>query len=112
MTDFVGFILALFASFLVRLFGIVLLPWSIIIAIHDKRLNSYFYEIGRGFDILANKMYEPSLNSKMGYGFGKDETISQAMARNKRKGTDTLTAKWWERLINKFDKNHLDKVKK
>ena len=105
------FFLSLIASFLVRLFGIVLLPWSVIIAIRKKGLRKYWYEIARGFDILGNKLYAPVFNSELGKGFGKDETISQCMAKNKKKGTDTKTAKIVEKILNIFDKNHLDKIK-
>ena len=113
MTDFAAFIVALFAFVIVRVFGLILLPWSLFLAIKQKRLNSYFYEVGRGFDILANKLYEPALNSKLqrnGRKFGQDETISQCMAFNKKYGFDTSTAKWWEKRINTIDKNHLEKT--
>ena len=111
MTDFIAHILAWFAKNLVRFSGIILLPWSIIIAIKQKRFNKYRYEVARGWDILANKLYEPVFNEEMGDNFGKDETISQCMARNKRNATDTKTAKKVEKIINFFDKNHLNKVK-
>lgn len=110
MTDFQAHILAWISKQLVRLSGVILLPWSIIIAIKQKRLNKYRYEVARAWDILANKLYEPVFNEEMGDNFGKDETISQCMARNKRNGTDTKTAKKVEKLINFFDKNHLSKV--
>ena len=114
MTDFVAFIVMIFAALLVRVFGIILLPWSIYLAIKQRRLNSYLYEVGRGLDILANKLYEPALNSKLqndGHKFGQDETISQSMARNKfETKTDTDTARWWEKRINFFDKQHLAKT--
>ena len=111
MTDFTAHILAWISKQLVRISGIILLPWSVIIAIKQKRFNKYRYEVARGWDILANKLYEPVFNEEMGNGFGKDETISQCMARNKRNGTDTKTAKKVEKLINIFDKDHLSKVK-
>jgi len=111
MTDFAAHILAWISKQLVRFSGIILLPWSVIIAIKQKRFNKYRYEVARGWDILANKLYEPVFNEEMGDNFGKDETISQCMARNKRNGTDTKTAKKVEKLINIFDKDHLSKVK-
>lgn len=115
MTDFAAYILSLFSKLIVRLFGIVLFPWSIIIAIKQKRLNSYFYEVARGWDILANKLYEPALNSRLttNNSFGGDETISQAMAKNKFiNNTHTPTADKWEKRINFFDKDHLQKTLK
>lgn len=114
MTDFQSYLLSKFAKLIVKLFGIVLLPWSIILAIKQRRLNAYYYEVARGWDILANKLYAPALNSRLvkkgGRMFGNDETISQCMAYNKFFGHDTTTAKKWERRINIFDKNHLEKT--
>lgn len=107
-------ILPLIAIFFIKLFGIFLLPWSLFIAYKEKRFSKYRYEVARGWDILANKMYEPVFNKKLvkknGRKFGGDETISQCMAFNKYYGYDTPTAKKWERRINLFDKNHLDKI--
>lgn len=114
MTDFGAYLLSKAAKFLVRLFGIVLLPWSIVIAIKEKRLNKYYYEVSRGWDILANKMYEPALNSRLvnpgGKRYGGDETISQCMAFNKFFGYSTSDADKWEARINFFDKDHLKKT--
>lgn len=112
MTDFTAYILAKFAKLIVKLFGIVLLPWSIIIAIKQKRLNAYFYEVARGWDILANKLYEPALSKKLGPNFGGDETISQRMAKNKYSGIAYPDAYKWEKRIDFFDKNHLEKTLK
>lgn len=112
MTDFTAWILSKAAKVLVKLAGLILLPWSIIVAIKNKRLNYYFYEVARGWDILANKLYAPALNSKLGPDFGRDETISQRMAKNKKSGKHTKTAIWWENVINKFDKDHLEKTHK
>lgn len=109
MTDFFGIVLSFLAWLLFKAFGIILFPWSIFIAIKEKRLGRYFYEIARGWDILANKAYEPALK-KLGPGFGQDETISQRMAFNKRFGLDTDEARKWEKRINYFDKNHLEKT--
>lgn len=111
MTDTQSHILAWISKKLVKVAGIILLPWAVIIAIKQKRFNKYRYEVARGWDILANKLYAPVFNAEMGDNFGGDETISQCMARNKRDGTDTKTAKKVEKLINIFDKNHLSKVK-
>lgn len=114
MTDFQSYILSKFAKILVRVFGLILLPWSIFLAIRHKKLNLYYYEVSRGWDILANKLYAPALNSRLvkkgGKEFGDDETISQCMAYNKFFGFDTHTAKKWEKRINVFDKNHLEKT--
>lgn len=111
MTDFTAHILAWISKQLVRFSGIVLLPCSVIIAIKQKRFNKYRYEVARGWDILANKLYAPVFNEEMGDNFGGDETISQCMAKNKRDGTDTKMAKKVEKLIDIFDKDHLSKVK-
>lgn len=110
MSDFFGYILAKAAQLLVMLFGIILLPWSIILVIHQKRFGEYKYEVARGWDILANKLFEPAFNLKLGKGFGGDETISERMAKNKQDKTNTKTADWWEKRINFFDKNHLEKT--
>lgn len=98
------------AVILFKLFGLRLFPWSIYLAIKEKRFKKYCYQLSRGVDILANKAYEPVLNKKIGPGFGKDETISQRMAFNKRNGLSYPDAAKWEKRINIFDKNHLDKI--
>jgi hypothetical protein len=72
MTDFVKFILMLFAGLMVRIAAVILLPWSVIIVIYQKRLGEWCYEIARGWDILGNKLYAPVFNAEMGDDFGKD----------------------------------------
>lgn len=112
MTDTQSIILAWFAKKLVQVFGLVLLPWNWVLSIKNKTINRDKYEVSRGWDILANKLYANVFNATLGVGFGGDETISQCMARNKRNGTNTKTAIVVEKIINIFDKNHLDKIKK
>lgn len=115
MTDFQAYLISKLAKWSIRLFSIVLLPWSLIIVIKEKRFGKWRYEIGRGWDILANKMFEPVFNKKLvkpgGKQFGGDVTISYDMAVNKVTGYDTETAEWWEEnLVNKFEKDHLNKT--
>lgn len=116
MSDFGWFLVWLGALVLKILIGIVGVPWSIIIAIKQKRLGAYFKEWARGIDILGNKMLEPALNEVMkeenGEEFGGDTTISHDMAKNKVKGTDTKFAKRIEKILNFVDNNHLEKTLK
>lgn len=114
MTDFGSYILNLFARALVGLFGIVLLPWSYILAFKEKKFNFYKYESARGWDILANKKFAPVFNKMLvldgGRKFGKDETISQCMAWNKYNGFETGAAKKVDKILEFFDKGHLAKT--
>lgn len=112
-----NFILIPFAWILIRVFAIFLLPYSIYISIKYGVLSHWFYEIARGLDILANKIYSPAFNvlfvKDLGEPYGGDETISQCMARNKfDKKKDTKLAKDVEKIINLFDKQHLAKTYK
>lgn len=110
MTDFQGWLLSKAAKFLVKLSGIALLPWSLYIVIREKRYGRYKYEVARGWDILANKLYEPALSKKLGPNFGKDETISERMAFNKYNNIAYPDAAKWEKHIDVFDKDHLKKT--
>ena len=116
MTDFAAWILNSLARILVAIFGIVLIPWAYILSFKQKRFNFYKYESARGWDILANKKFAPVFNKmlviKGGRQFGQDETISQCMAWNKVNGFDSKTAKVVEKIINIFDKDHLEKTYK
>lgn len=98
------------AVILIKVFGIRLLPESIYLAIKQKRFSSYRYEVARGWDILANKMFEPALSKHLGPGFGADETISERMAYNKHHKLAYPKAAIWEARLNKIDKDHLDKI--
>lgn len=107
---FVLIFLSFIAHFLVKLFGVILFPWSLVLVIYNGGWRAYWYEVSRGWDILANKLYAPAFNKKLGPGYGGDETISQRMAFNKRNKLSYPDAAKWETRINYFDKNHLDKI--
>jgi hypothetical protein len=65
-------------------------------------------------DIFGNKLIAPYANRHFikpgGRRYGQNETISLTMALNKRDGFNTKEADFWERCINIFDKNHLEKT--
>lgn len=115
MTDLKAYLLSKLAKWVIRLFSIVLLPWSLILVIKNKSFMLWRYEIARGLDILAGKMFAPVFNKMLvkpgGRLFGGDEPISYTMAINKLLHYNTSTADWWEKnVINKFEKDHLNKT--
>jgi hypothetical protein len=116
MIDIKGFGIWLLAFVLKTILSPFLFVYSIGIAAKEKRIGDYFYELGRGLDIAANKTLEPFLNKyfkiKKGHRFGGDNTISYDMAINKRYNWSTKLADRVEKIINKVDKNHLDKTLK
>jgi hypothetical protein len=114
MTDIVGFIIWILSAVLKRLLFGYALCRGVIYAIKDKRLGDYFYSLGIGNDIFGNKLIAPYANRHFikpgGRRYGQNETISLTMAINKRDGYNTKEADFWERCINIFDDNHLEKT--
>ena len=112
-------LLTWFAKTVIKLAALVLSPYSYVIIYRKKGwagVKEHRYEIARGWDILAGKMYAPALNKHLTIEckspFGGDETISENMARNKFLLSDnSTTADWWEnKVINKFESEHLLKT--
>ena len=118
MTDIVGFIIWIGSFIIKRLIFLYALIRGIIYAIKDKKLGDYFYSLGYGNDLFGAKLIAPYANRKLikpngiKYGTEDNKTISYYMAVNKRNGTNTPEADWWEKQINKVDKNHLEKTLK
>lgn len=87
---------------------------GLVISHREKNVGDYGYSLGSGIDIFGCKLIAPHANKYWvkpgGRRYGKNEHISLTMAINKRDGFNTPDADKWERRINWFDKNHLEKT--
>lgn len=85
-------------------------------AVKSKKLGDYFMSLAFGNDTFGNRLIAPHANvywvKPGGRQYGAAENISVTMAWNKKHGFSTEHADKWERYINKFDKNHLEKTYK
>ena len=82
-----------------------------------KRLGSYFKTIAISIDQLGNVVLSNLLNDvlidKNGYKFGdEDETISKVLGINKANNTLLKTGKIVSSVLNRIDKNHVEKASK
>lgn len=118
MIDIIGFLIWIGSFIIKRLVFLFALIAGIIYTVKQKKLGDYFYSLGYGNDLFGAKLIAPFANKhfiKQGgkkYGTEDNKTISYYMAINKRYGFNTPAADWWERRINFFDKNHLEKTLK
>jgi len=117
MNDTLGAIIWIGSAIIKLLVFLYALIAGIILSIKDKKLGDYFYSLGYGNDLFGAKLIAPYANRRLikeggiKYGTEDNKTISYYMSANKRNGTNTKEADWWEHKINIFDKNHLSKVK-
>ena len=82
-----------------------------------KRLGAYFKTIAISIDQLGNVVLSNLLNdvliNKNGYKFGdEDETISKVLGINKANNTLLRTGKIVSSILNRIDKNHVEKASK
>jgi hypothetical protein len=82
-----------------------------------KRLGAYFKTIAISIDQLGNVVLSNLLNDvlidKNGYQFGdEDETISKVLGVNKANNTLLKTGKIVSSILNRIDKNHVEKASK
>ena len=82
-----------------------------------KRLGAYFKTIAIAVDQLGNVVMSNLLNDILikdyGYKFGdEDETISKVLGVNKANNTLLKTGKIVSSILNKIDKNHVEKASK
>lgn len=111
-----GFILLILAIVLaIPLFIIGWLYSLITLRLKIKRLNNYAFTIALSIDQMGNvvmsNLFNAILIQKGGYKFGNpDETISLVLGVNKRIEMLTFTGKLLAELLNKIDKNHVEKA--
>lgn len=114
MNDTKGIVVFLFARLVRWLVFFPALFQGLVISAQEKNIGDYGKSLGIGEDIFGNKLIAPHANKYWikpgGTRFGSNETISETMAKNKRDGFNTKYADRWERLINRFEKNHLQKT--
>ena len=81
------------------------------------KLGSYFKTIAISIDQLGNVVLSNLLNDILitdeGYKFGdEDETISKVLGINKANNTLLKTGKAVSFILNRIDKNHVEKASK
>lgn len=115
MNDTLGFILFIVA----RLLELILIPifivWGIIESIIIKKLGDYFKSLALIIDVMGNVFGKYMMNrlliTKEGYSFGsRFETISYVLGKNKKLNTLTKLGIFIGKILNKIDKNHLEKA--
>ncbi len=111
-----GFILLLLAVFLSVVFYPVGWLYSLItFRASIKKLGNYFFVMSVSVDQLGNTVMSTLFNdiliTKYGHKFGdEDQTISMVLGVNKAIGTLTKTGRLIATVLNKIDKNHVEKA--
>ena len=111
-----GFILLILAIVLaIPLFIIGWLYSLITLRLKIKRLNDYALTIALSIDQLGNVVMSNLFNAILiqcdGVKFGNpDDTISAILGVNKRNNTLKYLGKLLASLLNKIDKNHVEKA--
>ena len=113
-----GFVLLIISILL----SVILLPlgwlYSLVtLRLSVKRLGAYFKTIAIAVDQLGNVVMSNLLNDVLikdyGYKFGdEDETISKVLGINKANNTLLKTGEVVSIILNKIDKNHVEKASK
>jgi hypothetical protein len=68
------------------------------------------FKMAISLDQFGNVAMEETFNDILGKGFGdEDETVSSVLGKNKEAGTLKLTGKLLSFILNKLDKNHVEK---
>jgi hypothetical protein len=80
-----------------------------------KKLDNYFKIIAISIDQLGNVVMSTIFNDLMikkgGHKFGdEDQTISMVLGLNKQTNTLNKFGKFWASLLNKIEKNHVEKA--
>ena len=96
-----------FLGFAFYLIGVIL----------SKNRSNYHLKIGISYDQLANTVGAPLFNiilrKKGGYKFGNpDDTISAVLGKLKASGHLTLLGKFFATMLNKIEKDHVEKAAK
>jgi hypothetical protein len=86
-----------------------------IVSLSNHTCNKYWKSIALSIDQLGNvicqHLFNLTLIKKDGYKFGDmDQTISYVLGRNWVDGTLTQTGALLSRILNRLDKDHLDKA--
>lgn len=101
--------------------GVILMPicfmYSLIRAIKHKGLSYYFWQCALSIDQTGNTVCQFLFNDFMikpnGHRCGNpDETVSYVLGMNKAKGTLYSLGRAIAWILNKIDKNHVEKATK
>lgn len=83
-------------------------------AFKPKKIDEYFYQLASAEDQYGNVLLQHPCNdiliTKDGYKFGnEDEKMSSVLGKNKVKGTNKKLGIFVSNVLNKIDKNHVEK---
>jgi len=98
-----------------RLLDIPMFLYGFYKAIKNKELITYLKQIAIVLDVGSNVIGQYALNDAFRrnnwYSFGnRKDTISYAMAKNKQANNLSKFGLWVEKVINIFEKDHLNKA--
>jgi hypothetical protein len=109
----INIILTLVAFILVGIFT----PFSILFTLifHPRNLSNYFWKFALALDQLGNVTCQYTLNlvfiKKDGVLCGnEDMTVSYVLGANKERGTLTMAGKGLCAILNKMEKDHVEKA--
>ena len=108
------FIVAIVLMFLVYPIGYAFMWFKALFTWNLKELNTFHLKLAIEIDELGNLMFKDlfniTLKTKDGYKFGNDEeTVSSCLGKNKQLGTLTWLGYYLALLLNRVDKNHVEK---
>lgn len=109
---FLAWLLKLYLSPLLILSGLIILLCQ---KSRTVAISAYFKEIAIVIDMFGNVIGSPLWNIWLkeddGYNFGnRKDTISYVLALNNRLGTLSKSGKIWAKILDKIDKDHLEKT--
>jgi hypothetical protein len=112
----IGILLFIVASFLLYVLSIPMVLGALILDF--KNVGKYFYDLAFAIDQLGNVLCAPVFNvimikSTKYKAFGNpDETISHVLGVNYINDNLTWLGKLLSNILNKIDKNHVQKAEK
>jgi hypothetical protein len=109
----INVILTLIAFLLVGVFTPFSILWTLIL--HPRKLSDYFWRFAIALDQLGNVTCQYTLNfvfiKKDGVLCGnEDQTVSYVIGANKQKGTLTKAGIYLAKILNKIEKDHVEKA--
>ena len=107
--------LTILTVLLKRLLDVPMFIYGVLRAAKNKELASYLKQIAIVLDVGSNVIGQYALNRAFRlnnwYAFGnRKDTISYAMAKNKQSNNLSKFGLWVEKIINLFEKDHLNKA--
>lgn len=111
----IGITLRIVSKILKDCFGTFAIIYTCIkFSLKPKKIDEYFYQLSSAEDQYGNVLLQHPCNDILittdGYKFGnEDEKMSSVLGKNKLKGTNRKGGKFVSKILNKADKNHVEK---